>query len=283
MTVTPTSDHSLAASATSWLFVPGHRPDLFSKGVSSGADMLVLDLEDGVPSDAKPAARAAVGDWLSGGHTATVRVNAADTAWLADDVLALAGLPGLEAVVLAKAEEVDAVDRLRDELGVPVVLLVETAKGVARVRDLAQARGAARLALGAVDLTLDLGTSQDEENLMLARLELVLASRLGGLAKPLDSVPMGFVDIDAIKASSQTSRRAGFGGRLCIHPAQVAPVNASYLPDEKELAWARAVMANASEAGPTQLEGSMIDRPVVERARRVIASVDPPSAHRDAR
>ncbi|MDJ0107922.1 CoA ester lyase [Rhodococcus erythropolis] len=263
--------HGIADSA-SWLFVPGHRPEQFAKGIAAAPQMLVLDLEDGVPVSEKAQARQAITEWLTHGGVGCVRVNAASSPEFSRDLEVLRRLSGLRCVILSKSEDVAAIDEAAEEIDRPVIPLIETALGVANVRSLAAAAGAARLALGAVDLTLDLGIANDDENLAHARYELVLASRVAGLAAPLDSVPMNFGDPDAIYTMSHLSRQRGFGGRMCIHPSQVSPINRAYLPDEAELKWARGVIENASEDGPSQMEGSMIDLPVLERARRILAA-----------
>jgi len=259
------------AVARSWLFVPGDRAERFGKATASGADAAICDLEDAVAPGAKDRARADVATWLGEGGSACVRVNATGTAWGDDDVAALRGVPGLVAVVVPKAEDPAALTSVADALGVPVVALVETALGVHRVHDVAAARGVSRLAFGSIDYALDLWCSEDDAALLFARSALVLASRLAGLPAPVDGVTTDLDDEEAAGADARTARRLGFGGKLCIHPRQVGVVNAAMAPSATEVSRAARVLdaADGSQEA-VRVDGQMVDRPVVERAREVL-------------
>lgn len=261
-------------TAASWLFVPGDRGERFGKAAASGADMVILDLEDAVALDAKAEARRAVVRWLAGGGSACVRVNAT-TAARREDLAALAGCGGVSAVMVPKAEDPADLAAVSDRLpGVPVIALVETAVGVDRSRDLAHAVGLGRLAFGSVDFALDIGATEDELPLLLARSSLVLAARLAGLPAPLDGVTTVLDDPEILAHDARRGLALGFGGKLCVHPRQVAVVNDIFTPGADEVAHARQVVASAAGGGARAVDGQMVDRPVVERARRVLARAD---------
>lgn len=270
------------ADAVTALFVPGDRPDRFGKAAAAGADVVILDLEDAVAPSAKAAARDHVRMALrSGEHRFLVRVNplggpesAADRQLLQD----LTRHPGvsLQGVVAPKADDPGALAELATLLHgafdgpVPVVALVETARGVLAAQALAAVPGVVRLAFGALDLAADVDATGDAGPLLgYARAQIVLASRGVGIAAPLDSPSVEIVDSEAVLASARAARGIGFGGSLCIHPRQLAAVRAGFAPTVAELAWARSVVAAGESA--TQVDGRMVDRPVVERARRLLA------------
>ncbi|MCW2622751.1 MAG: hypothetical protein JWL64_2353 [Frankiales bacterium] len=262
---------STAAEARSLLFVPGDRPERFDKAAASGADLVVLDLEDAVLPAAKPAARRQVAAWLAEAGQAVVRVNATDSADLGPDLEALRGRPGLTAVLVPMSDDPDALARVHRRLGVPVIALVETAAGVLRAADLARAEGVVRLAFGHLDFLLDIDGTDDPATLLTARSMLVLASRAAGLAGPVDGVTTDLRDPDRTAADALAARKLGFGGKLCIHPTQVAPVHQAFAPTPAEVAWAADLLTAAKSAGASQVGGHMIDAPVLERARRVLA------------
>jgi citrate lyase subunit beta / citryl-CoA lyase len=265
-----------AATSTTWLFVPGDRPDRFAKAAATGADAIILDLEDAVDVESKAPARAHVSSWLHSGGTGWVRINAAPTSWHADDLAAIADAPGLLGVMLAKAEDPLDVDATAFALPdtAEVVLLVETAVGVHRVAELAAARAATRLAFGSLDFALDLGADPDcEAALLLARSALVIASRVAGLPAPLDGVTSSVDDSDRVEREARGAKQLGFGGKLLIHPAQVDPAARAFLPSPKEMEWAHGVLAAAAgaEGAMRGADGLMVDRPVLERARGILA------------
>jgi citrate lyase subunit beta/citryl-CoA lyase len=265
----------LIAPARSWLFVPGDRPDRFAKALASGADVVVLDLEDAVTADQKPAARTAISAWLDPAHPVVVRVNAS---WeLLQDDLAALQQPGLLAVMLPKSEGAADVSAVADALpaGVAVVPLVETAAGIVAVAGVTSARRVARLAFGGLDLALDLGVEPGVDGgvLTAAGHQVVLHSAAAGLAPPVAGVTTQLDDTDRLQADLAAARRDGFSGKLCIHPSQVGPVNRAFAPTPEQQEWARRVLDRAAtESGAFRLDGQMVDRPVLERARRVLGA-----------
>ncbi|HEY7730796.1 MAG TPA: CoA ester lyase [Gaiellaceae bacterium] len=265
------------ATARSFLFAPGSDEGKLRKALGAGADAVVADLEDAVLADEKPRARSVVTGVLAAPAPCLrlVRVNRAGSPWFDDDVAALAGL-GLDGVVLPKATPEAAVALAG--AGLPVAAIVETAAGLRDVHALAVAPGVAALVLGAVDLGLDLGLEPRPDGLELlhARSSLVVAGAAAGLRGPVDQVWLDVRDGEGLVRDCRLGRSLGFRGKACIHPAQVEVVNESFSPSPSELLRARDVVAAyeraASEGkGAVALGGELIDLPVVERARQVLA------------
>ncbi len=257
----------------SYLFVPGDRPDRFAKAIASGADAVIVDLEDAVAPDAKDGARARLADWL---RTATaqviVRINGADTEWFAGD-LALCAAPAVAGVMLPKAERVDDLARVAQVApGRALLPLIETATGFDRAREIARASGVARLVFGSIDFQHDLAIRGDGDELLYFRSQLVLVSRLAGIDAPVDGVCTALDDAPRLEEESLRARRLGFGAKLCIHPKQVDVVNRAFSPSAEELAWARRVLQAADEArgAAVAVDGKMVDRPVILRAELIL-------------
>lgn len=275
----------LVGNAITLLFVPGDRPDRFVKAATSGADLVILDLEDAVAPDNKVDALAAVivaltnapltnADSTSGATAhfrAIVRVNAHSLYWGAElaALSSLVAIPnhGLLGIMLPKTELPDEAETVYRMLGLPVIALIETAAGVANALDIARAEGVERLAFGAVDFARDLDAT-DPSVFDVARAQIVIASRAAGLAAPIDS-PCVSID-DAVVVEAEAARAAGFGftGKMCIHPSQIAPANAGFAPTSAQVAWAERVVA--LEGGATALDGQMVDKPIVDRAKRIL-------------
>lgn len=273
------SDMTTAADDTvtharSLLFVPGDRPDRFEKAASSDTDLVVCDLEDAVSPRSKGTAREEVARWLREAGTGAVRVNAVGTSWYAEDCAALEGLPGLVSVMVPKAEDPASLSELAARLGIPLIALVETALGLHHAHDLAAVPGVARLAFGSVDFSLDVGCAEDDVALLHARSSLVVASRAAGAAQPVDGVTLALDDAEAAGVDAARARRLGFAGKLCVHPRQVAAVNAAFSPSPEEVERARRVVAAAGEGAASRVDGQMVDVPVLERSRRTLRQAE---------
>ncbi|MHA6344286.1 HpcH/HpaI aldolase/citrate lyase family protein [Roseivivax sp. CAU 1761] len=261
--------------ARSFLFVPGDRPDRFDKALAAGADCTILDLEDAVRPEAKSEARTAIAAWLDAGNRASLRINPPETELHAED-LTLAAHPGVAAVLLPKAESAEACRAVLAALrpGVPLLPLIETAAGLYAAREIAAEPGVARLLFGSIDFMADCGIEDESAGLAHARSALVLASAAAGLAGPVDGVTLALDDAEALAADCAAARGLGMAGKLCIHPRQVAGINRGFAPSEAEIAAARRIVAAASEAGARgaiRLDGKLVDRPVIDRAARVLA------------
>jgi citrate lyase beta subunit len=269
------------ATARSLLFAPGNDERKLEKALAAGADAVVADLEDAVPATEKEAARTVARRVLGDAATAslvTVRVNAAGTEHWGADLQAVADLE-LDALVLPKATP-EAVGALGPD-GPPVVAIVETALGVRHAYETARLPRVAALVLGAVDLGLELGLEPraDGQEVLYARSRLVLESAAAGLRSPFDLVHVDTRDDEGLEAEARLARSLGFRGKACIHPAQVAIVNRVFSPTGEERERARRVVEAyerglADGRGAVALDGEMIDLPVVERARRILAETE---------
>lgn len=262
----------------SLLFVPGHRADRFGKAIASGADIVCLDLEDGVPGPDKPAARACVLEFLANNRPTceiAVRINALKTQTGTRDLLQLAqsgAYPDL--VVLPKVESAEEVVWVSGLLGESrpapgIAPFVETLAGLSRLESLARAAGVELLGLGTADLAADMGVAMDWEPLLLARLQLVQAASRARVAA-IDGAWLQFDDREGLVSETRRSAALGYTGKTCVHPKQIADVHATFAPDEGQALQARELIAafEAAGSGACQFRGRMIDLPVVNSARR---------------
>jgi citrate lyase subunit beta / citryl-CoA lyase len=251
------------------LFVPGNRPDRFTKAAQSGADAIILDLEDAIPAAEKDAARRNI----AVGFTTLpvlVRINAVETPWFARDLEAVLQA-GVSAIMIPKAE-IRSLHFQRQAahpaFPIPVVALVETAQGLVDAAAIAALPGVERLAFGSIDYCADLGCAHTRDALLAARSSLVLASRLAGILAPIDGVTTAIDETDRIRDDARHARDLGFGGKLCIHPKQIEASRAGLAPDQEEIAWAKRIVASGD--GAVAVDGAMVDEPVRIRARNIL-------------
>ena len=260
-------------AARSYLFVPGNRPDRFDKACASGADAVIVDLEDAVPPAEKSRARAALAAWVNPAKPVIVRINGAETEWFRDD-LPCCRMPGVRALMLPKTEGVAHLKRVEVLFGesVSILPLIETAQGFANADEIARHPAVPRLVFGALDFQLDTGIPGDNQELLYFRSQLVLISRLAGLQPPVDGITAAIDALDLLRADTRRARQLGFGGKLCIHPKQIAAVNECFLPTPEEISWARRVVeaSAAARGGAVALDGKMVDRPIVLKAERIL-------------
>jgi citrate lyase subunit beta / citryl-CoA lyase len=262
------------------LYVPGDRPDRFTKAVGSGADAVILDLEDAVVASRKAYARQAVAEFLTARHEVPVyvRVNALTGPDLAADLDAVAGAPGLAGLRLPKVESAGEVQALAAAgAGPQLHPLIESAVGLEAAYAIASAHPAvASIGLGEADLRSDLGVGTDE-GLLWARGRVVVAARAAGLPPPAMSVYPNVSDLDGLAASCEAGRRLGFLGRSAIHPRQLPVIAEAFRPGAAEVARARELLAAVAEAqtresGTAVLpDGRFADRAMVAAARRTVA------------
>lgn len=260
-----------AQAARSMLFVPGIREDRFATAVASGADEIVLDLEDGVARQDKDVARREVVRWKSGGGAGIVRINPPDTDHYAADMDAVRSLGSVGVMVpkacarsvLAVAEHLPARAYL--------IAIIETARGVLEARQVCSIPQVQRLAFGNGDLALELGLSHDNwAGLQWARSTVVCASAAEGCPPPIDGVVTAPRDEALLRTECASGRDLGFTGKLAIHPIQIPTINNMFAPSEGELAWAHTVVAAGSAGGAVLVAGEMIDGPILQRAKNIV-------------
>ncbi|MGQ0589739.1 MAG: HpcH/HpaI aldolase/citrate lyase family protein [Sphingosinicella sp.] len=275
----------------SLLFVPGDRPDRMAKALGSGADALILDLEDAVAAEKKAEARKSVADFLvaNGKARLWVRVNPLDSPEHDKDLAAI--LPAHpDGIVLPKAEGGVSVAELARSLAERgnataqiLAIATETPAAMFQLGTYGGVKRLAGLTWGAEDLPAAIGaaTSREEDGSFTAPYELARSLCLFGAAAAgvaaIETVYPAFRDLDGLAAYAARARRDGFTGMMAIHPDQIPAINAAFTPSEAEVAHARAVVA-AFEASPgagaLSLDGRMIDRPHLVQARRMLASLD---------
>jgi citrate lyase subunit beta/citryl-CoA lyase len=216
-----------------------------------------------------------------------VRINDESTEYFAEDVAMLERAAsyaghGLLGVMLPKAETRAGLEAVRARFApeIGLVAIIESAAGVHNAHQLATTPGLDRLAFGAVDYAVDLGLGPDPRALDHARSVLVLASKVAGLPAPVDAPSLAIKDAEQLQLDATLSRNFGFGGMLCIHPGQLAQVLVAFSPSDEELAWARRVVDVAAE-GAAQIDGRMIDRPVIEQARKMLARAEQLTTSKD--
>ncbi|MGC3987350.1 MAG: CoA ester lyase [Pseudorhodoferax sp.] len=273
--------------ARSLLFVPATKPERFAKALVSGADCIIIDLEDAVSPASKDSACEQLAQHLpqlSADQLARtlVRVNAVATPWHAADIALLRAWAGRGlTTMLPKSEDPAALRAVAQALGegAPIVALVESLAGLDAATELARDPQVVRLAFGHLDFQLDLGmrATPEEPELAFARNALVAASRRAGLPKPIDGVTTDTGSAERLALDAGRARAFGFGGKLCIHPGQVAGVNETLGYSAAEQEWARRVLEEAARRGGEvfSLDGRMVDLPVIRAAEAIVATVVP--------
>ncbi|MFZ2175504.1 MAG: CoA ester lyase [Rhodococcus sp. (in: high G+C Gram-positive bacteria)] len=260
----------VAEQARSWLLVPGGKPEMFDPAHASPADAVILDLEDAVTPDRKPRARHDVVAWLGEHRRAWVRINDATTPYWADDLDALAGIPGLEGVMLAKTESGMQVDATAERLpeDTRVLALIESAVGLEAAPEIARTDATFRLAFGSGDFRRDTGMDNSPLAMAYPRSRLTIASRAARIAAPIDGPTLG-TDVEALQRDSALTLSMGMSGKLCMTIAQTAHVNAALSPSPAEAEWARRVIADLGEDGSRVRDGS--DLPTLAKAKKINA------------
>lgn len=262
------------------LFCPAHRHDRYAKALAS-ADMAILDLEDATPGDQKDAARAHVVAALAEHDPARiiVRVNPTTTDAGRRDVEALVGT-ACRTVMVAKAEDPDALAAVAAAGPFALIAIAETARGARRLDALAAAPGVAGLMWGSEDLTADLGgrSSRDGSGAHLPHVthlrgELLLAAGAAG-AYGIDGVWLDLEDLDGLAREAREAALMGYRAKAAVHPAQVPVIRAAFTPSDEELARARRILeaAERADGGAHVTDGRMIDEPLLRQARAIIAA-----------
>jgi citrate lyase subunit beta/citryl-CoA lyase len=257
------------------LFVPADRPERFAKAAASAADAIIIDLEDAVAPERKAFARASLKAARYLAARIFVRVNAPNTPWHEEDVETLADLPHV-GIVLPKAESAAQIQRIDRKLGPgrPFIALIESARGVVCALQIAETACVCQLAFGPVDYSLDLFISPNPEASAHALSMLAIASRAVGLPGPLDGPCLDLSGDEAIHLELARARDLGAGGKLCIHPSQVAKVVTGFAPTTSDLSRARQILLSGDELGARAIDGALVDRPIVEWAQRIMRRAD---------
>ena len=290
--MTKANSSDSAAPIRSFLFAPANHPRKVEKVFASGADAVILDLEDACAVAEKAASRTVAVAALSKPRSCLgyVRVNATDTQWCFRDLDEVIGpwLDGIVAPKVERPEDIVLIDwmiaQFERERGLVVgaidlMPIIETGAGL-HALDAIVAAGTRmrRVSFGAGDFTRDMGMkwSADEAELAYARGRLILASRVGGLEAPIDTVHIDLADEDSFDQSVVTGVKFGFQGKLLIHPKQVARTNQSFMPSAKEIARAEKIVtafnsAEGAGSASIQVDGYFVDYPILEKAQRVLA------------
>lgn len=273
------------------LFAPGNHTRRVQKALTLGADAVILDLEDAVATAEKAAARALVADALQAPRRCAgyVRVNARSTPFCYDDLVAVVG-PGLDGIVLPMVEtasDLQTVDWLLTQLerrtglepgAVDLLPIIETGKGIHNIGEIAHAsERVRRLAFGAGDYTasMEMVWSAEERELEYARHAILVASKAAGLDGPIDSAFTRLDDLEGLGRIARHVADIGFGGKLCIHPDQIDPVNAAFSPDAEAADYARRVIgafaaAETSGSAAIRVDGNFVDYPIYQRALKLV-------------
>ena len=278
------------------IFVPGNRPNMLERARGFSADIILVDLEDSVPPGEKVNAREMARQWVpelrQEGRRVMVRVNSLDTGLTRDEVAAVVG-PDLYGISIGKAEsawDLQEVERIISPLegaaglepgSIRVIPWIENARAIMNVQQLAAASPRiVALAFGAEDYTNDMGIQRTDfgEEVYFPRATVAIAARAAGLAS-LDSPFVAFRDAEGLERDANTARQLGYTGKFAIHPSQIDTFNRVFSPDPEDVSYARRVLeawreAEASGRGSLDLDGKMVDVPVVKRAENLVAMAE---------
>lgn len=282
-----TEPHDVSRCRT-FLFVPGDRPGRFTKAAASGADAVVIDLEDAVRPAHRAAARRDIMDWLQSltvgvkRPAITVRVNEAGSTDLAHDLRALQDAPFLDALVVPKFGDLASLDACAS-MTRSVIGIIESGAGLLGISSIGQLpQQVVRLSYGAGDFAADIGAVWDPDNpaLHMARCQVAWASAAHSLSGPIDTAFPWLADQDGLRREALLARSAGYRGKYCIHPDQVTPVASSMGPSAVDVDWAQRVLllwdgdGGTPISGALRLDNALIDEAVVKKAHAILAEAD---------
>lgn len=261
-----------------WLFVPATRMDRVAKAFASGADAVIVDLEDAVAQADKAQARQALHDYYDSQKSQAlwVRINKVGSEACIDDIKMCQQLPRLAGIVLAKAEQAADIEQVHQATRLPVIALIESAVGLYNSDGMAKAVGLIAFSYGFLDLCNDLRVQVDTKAADIVanqiRYQLLLTSKVHGLSPPIDTVYPDFEDTQGLSNRVQLWSQIGMSGMLCIHPKQIATVNDAIIPTESERDFAKRVIEEYERSGQAvfKIAGNMIDAPVIERCYRLL-------------
>lgn len=277
----------------SWLFVPATRPERFDKAVNSGADAVIIDLEDAVESAAKPEAREHIAQYVAQYNSAKSDLSAQDAKaratglWLrlnndmhlAEDLAlceSVAAYDVIQGVLLPKVTEASQVESVFQSLKLPVVAQIESAVGISQLDSIAQSEELMALSYGRLDISneLDLtaGSKAEQDFFIQLRIQMRLISKLYNLSAPIESIFADFKNTSAMEVAAGYASDLGFSGMLCIHPLQVDIANRAFKASESQLAFATKVIEHYQQTGDSifAVDGVMIDLPVILQCQRLL-------------
>lgn len=260
------------------LFVPATRLDRIEKALASHADKVIIDLEDAVDIESKSTVRQALGDFLyrAPHFQPWIRINAPHSPWFQDDLDFCQKFDQITGIMIPKAESSEQIHHVFKQTSRNIYPLIESAKGLNHIAEIAQSKGVVQLSFGSLDLALDLGLKHESEGacflLNQMRTQLVIQSRLAGIFAPLEGVYPNFKDKEGFYQTLVFAKGMGFGGALCIHPNQVPVIHEVMCFSEADKQWAKAVLDKHLETGLAafSFEGKMVDIPVIAQARKIL-------------
>ena len=263
-----------------WLFVPATRIDRVAKAFASGADAVIVDLEDAVADVDKIQARTSIKNYYDSKdyQPIWIRINQAGSTDFEEDLKMCQQMQNLAGFILPKAEQAAGIEQLYHATGLPVIALIETALGLYQVDRLAKATGLLAFSYGFLDLCNDLqvqvGTAAADMIANQIRYQLLLTSKVNNLLAPIDTVYTDFNDNEGLGKRVQLWSQMGMSGMLCIHPKQVAVVQKSLQPTDAEIDFAKRVVEEYEQSGQAvfKIDGNMVDAPVIERCRQLLVS-----------
>ncbi|MES1964408.1 CoA ester lyase [Psychrobacter sp. AH5] len=279
MTIINTNDNKqIIDQIKTWLFVPATKLTLIAKAFASGADAVIIDLEDAVALEDKAQAREDLLEYFSDENSASVwlRINKAGSAEFDRDIELCRQLPNLAGIILAKAEQHADIEQAHSATGLPIIALIESALGLYQLEAIAKATGLAAFSYGFLDLCNDLGvqvgTPAADIIASQIRYQLILTSTVHQLAAPIDTIYPNFKDSEGLTERVKLWSQMGMSGMLCIHPKQVAVVSTALQPTDSEIEFAKEVIAEyeRSEKAVFKIKGQMIDAPVIQRCYRIL-------------
>lgn len=261
-----------------WLFVPATRIDRVAKAFASGADAVIVDVEDAVALEDKASAREALQHYHDSAdyQPIWVRINKAGSEAFIKDIALCQQMPNLAGIVLAKAEQASDIEQAYQGTGLPIIALIESAVGLYNIDAMAKVSGLAGFSYGFLDLCNDLqvqvGTAAADIIANQIRYQLILTSKVHQLSPPIDTVYPDFNDEIGLSARVSLWSQMGMSGMLCIHPKQVAVVQQALRPTDAALSFAQRVVEEYERSGQAvfEIDGQMVDAPVIARCRQLL-------------
>ncbi|HEB9321267.1 CoA ester lyase [Campylobacter coli] len=267
--------------AKSFLFVPSIYPERFIKALQSGANQIIIDLEDSVEEAKKEVGRKNIADFSSqcaeNNDKFLIRINETQSAEFQKDLSLISTIKesnSIVGIVLPKAQNYEDIDIL-SKFELPIIPIIESALGVENLDDIARHPSVLALSFGSLDMTLDLNLQEGEgKNFILnsIRTQIVLKSVKYNLLSPINGVYPDIKNIDGLKEDLLFAKSMGFGGSLCIHPNQVVPINEVFSPSAQQIAWAKEILSLRKNSNDIIFNhnGMMVDLPVIKKAEQIL-------------